>query len=101
MNQQNKTERWEEEFDKKVKVYDGWNSQVRQLEWIRSFISQLLSDAKREEREICFNNMKRGCDNLSNLIMTCNDMTEDYLRKRLRFILETLTTAEESIKNLK
>lgn len=66
MNQQNKTERWDEDFDNKFCRVSGtgtmyWknesevNLQKKEeiIFEIKDFISQLLSDARREERERC------------------------------------------------
>lgn len=94
MNQQNKTERWEEEFKTTRFGFD-----IDGKECVK-FIRQLLSDARREERERCLEALpkKKAIENIEVLELKDGGYT-DFSWKDRGFN-QALTTAEESIKNL-
>lgn len=109
MNQQNKTERWVEEFRQTFRPdYNGGGSLKRIAEYskklkntkvdlgeVENFITQLLSDARRELLDEIlddFGNYDDGCGCCARHTLQ-EKLTEKYK--------EALTTAEESIKNLK
>ena len=114
-DQQNKTERWEERY-KQTKLFKQGGSCWECCEYeelvdeMRDFISQLLSDVRREEREKFLEILGEDeTPNLENLLVThdsCDsekcfeNQTRNEFRKELKSKL-ALTTAEESIKKLK
>lgn len=90
VDQQNKTERWENDFANLNFTYtdDYGNDALLEggVEIVHNFITQLLSDARREERKKIVKIIK---------CLNCNDTHEPKDK-----IIQALTTAEESIKKL-
>lgn len=106
--QQNNTERWESDFANLNFVYtdDYGNDALLEggVEVVHNFITQLLSDARREERARCLEIVKGLCP----IIFTVNGQHGAQerevlyrMQKHNAEIQDALTTAEESIKKLK
>lgn len=100
-DQQNKTERWEEKLDKIIDDTDVWGGdEIILRKRVKELISQLLSDARREERNRCLEAIGgEWIDNPNGEVnlYTCGRRDE---RKKAVKAIKSLTTAEESIKEL-
>ena len=103
-DQQNKTERWVE----KLKEYDnGFGYLEIETDYVIDLISQLLSNARREERERCLEALPNGelepheCGSEFGCSLCLINEGGGRMKDLSKEAIQSLTTAEESIKELK